>query len=43
MEERFEVLDGRVAWRVDGIEVEAGDDAIALLAEYADEVVLPPD
>lgn len=33
MEERFEVLDGRVAWTVDGIDVEAGVGGI---------VVVPP-
>jgi len=88
MEERFEVLEGRAAFRVDGIPIEAspgsvvtappgrrhlawnptdgpvvlriemrpalrwvefttrffaGEDPIALLAEFADEVVLPPD
>ena len=87
MEERWEVLEGRAAFRIDGIEVEAtvgsvvvappgrrhvawnptdepvrlriemrpalrwwafttrffrGDDPIALLDEYADEVALPP-
>jgi mannose-6-phosphate isomerase-like protein (cupin superfamily) len=87
MEERWEVLDGRAAFRIDGIPVEAaagsvvvappgrrhlawnptdgpvllriemrpalrwaefttrffaGEDPIALLAEFADEVVLPP-
>ena len=87
MEERFEVLEGRAAFRIDGVEIEAaagsvvvappgrrhlawnptdepvrlriemrpalrwwsfttrffaGDDPIALLDEYRDEVVLPP-
>lgn len=87
MEERFEVLSGRAAFRIDGVEIDAtagtvvtappgrrhvawnptdepvrlriemrpalrwrefttrffrGDDPIALLAEYADEVRLPP-
>lgn len=28
MEERFEVLDGRVAWRIDGIEVSAGEGGV---------------
>lgn len=88
MEERFEVLAGRAAFRIDGVEIEAspgtvviappgrrhlawnptdepvqlriemrpalrwrefttrffrGDDPVALLAEYSDEVQLPPD
>jgi quercetin dioxygenase-like cupin family protein len=87
MEERFEVLEGRAAFRIDGVEIEAaagsvvvappgrrhlawnptdepvrlriemrpalrwwsfttrffaGDDPIALLDEFRDEVVLPP-